>query len=269
MEIGTTFLYVPAGNIAAMVLTLCMSVLVPIVVGIVIFVKYKAKISSFFIGCASFIVFAMILEALLHAVVLQGLGSVSEMIKGNIYLYGLYGGLAAGIFEETGRYLSMRFLMKKNLNKENALMYGAGHGGIEAILIVGVIYINNIIYSIMINTGAIEGILDANMISTLSPLMTAPAWQFLIAGVERLLTITMQITWSVLVYLAISRKNGRGYFFLAVALHALSDFIVVVTASLFSTLAAEVVCLVIAAGTIVIVKRLYKREDKFSSAQSG
>ena len=39
--------------------------------------------------------------------------------------------VAAGVFEETGRLLAMKFCMKKDLDKKNAIMYGIGHGGIR------------------------------------------------------------------------------------------------------------------------------------------
>ena len=73
---------------------------------------------------------------------------VPIVIRGNIWLYALYGGLMAGLFEETGRYLAFSFALKKYRAKNvNALMYGAGHGGFEAIVIVGLTMINNIVWS--------------------------------------------------------------------------------------------------------------------------
>ena len=82
------------------------------------------------------------------------MGPVSKALSENLWLYALYGGLAAGLFEETGRYLTMRFLMKGKWTRENALMYGAGHGGLEAVLILGMASVNNLLYSVMINTGS-------------------------------------------------------------------------------------------------------------------
>ena len=55
---------------------------------------------------------------------------VKEALTGNIWFYALYGGIAAGVFEETGRFTAMKFWMKKSLSKESSFMYGVGHGGI-------------------------------------------------------------------------------------------------------------------------------------------
>ena len=80
-------------------------------VGLLIYGKVKkdAKFSSFFIGAGTFFVFAMVLEQILHMVVLGGVPD----IQNNIWMYGLYGAAAAAVFEETGRFVAMKFLMKK------------------------------------------------------------------------------------------------------------------------------------------------------------
>lgn len=103
------------------------------------------------------------------------------------------GWLPAALFEETGRWTAFRFFLKNHLTAETALMYGAGHGGAESILIVGITYISNIVTSIMINSGTFENTmstLDNNLKQTayeqLSPLWTSSAGTFLMAGVERI-----------------------------------------------------------------------------------
>lgn len=49
----------------------------------------------------------------------------------------------------------MRFLVKP-LDFPNAFMYGAGHGGVEAMLLCGVASINNIASAVMINSGTMS-----------------------------------------------------------------------------------------------------------------
>jgi len=43
--------------------------------------------------------------------------------------------LTAGLFEETGRYLGYRFWFKDRKTWRVGLMYGAGHGGLESMLL--------------------------------------------------------------------------------------------------------------------------------------
>ena len=115
--------------------------------------KKKADVLPFFIGCAVMLLFALILEALVHRVILGS--SAGGKIQNNIWLYALYGGLMAGLFEETGRFLAFKTVLKKYQHRDvNALMYGAGHGGIEAVVLLGITMINNLTYSVIINAGA-------------------------------------------------------------------------------------------------------------------
>lgn len=229
MEWGT----VSAASMTGMVFTLLISLGLPVILGIMIYKKTHAKVSSCLIGAGIFVAFALILEQILHVVVLGVTGTV---IRDNIFLYALYGGLAAALFEETGRLVAMKYCMKKNLDKGNALMYGVGHGGAEAILIVGLVYVNNLITSIMINTGVIQltmaqldPALQESTYQQLQQLWQLPAYGFYLAGVERISAVVLQISFSVLIYKSV--KTGQKKFFAgAFSLHFLVDFVTVVTA---------------------------------------
>jgi len=227
LEWGT----VSMASMVGMILTFLVSVGLPIALMIIALKKFKADFLSFFIGCAIFVVFALVLESLMHSVVL---GATGTLITGNIFLYALYGGLAAALFEETGRFVAMRFFMKKNLNKQNALMYGVGHGGIEAIMLVGLTYIGNLLSAVMINSGVLEvsmATLDEEMQVTsfeqIKVLWETPAWQFYMAGVERVSAIVLHIALSVLVYRAVKEKCGR-FWLIAFLIHFAVDFVTVV-----------------------------------------
>lgn len=217
---------VPPSNIAAMSITLVICIGLPL--GLCIFWKIKsgARLSAFLIGCGTFVVSALILEQLLHAVVLTLTGS---LLTDRLWLYALYGGLAAGLFEETGRLLAMRFCMKKSLEKENAVMYGIGHGGVEAILITGLTYASNLLMVLTVNSGglgAVIGAVDqetgAMLFAQLSQLWELPASLFLLAGVERVSAIILHICLSYLVYKAVKDRKP-GFYLLAVFLHFLVD----------------------------------------------
>lgn len=249
-----TALTVPAGNLAGMVFSLIVAVGVPIALCILIRKKLKADILPFFLGAGVFFLFAMLLEQLLHMAVLLHMGSISEMLKDNLWLFAIYGGLAAGVFEETGRFLCMKFLMKKSLNRANAVMYGAGHGGLEAILILGMASINNLVSAVLLNTGAFTEVLAENVdarqaLEALSPLAMLPAWQFFLGGIERLMAMALQIALSLLVFQAVRERRSRYLYPVAILLHALVNGVVVMIANHGSLVLAEVATL---AGTLLI-----------------
>ena len=64
--------------------------------------RYQASIKSFFVGLIVFIVTTQILEAVVHVYLLKVNQTTSIWLMQPI-IYSLYGGLMAGIFEETGR----------------------------------------------------------------------------------------------------------------------------------------------------------------------
>ncbi len=237
---------VSTASLIGMIFTLVISLIVPIAACIVLVVKWKKKvrISSFFIGACTFILFAMILERIFHTLIFRLTGT---LITDNIWLYALYGGLAAGLFEETGRLVAMKLFMKDTLSRENAILYGVGHGGIEAMLIIGLTYINNLLYSLLINSGALPNMLSAydtgtqqTIMQQLNVLGTLPSQQFYLAGIERIGAMLLHITLSYLIYLAIKNRKIELYV-LSIFLHALFNAGIVILAAIISPLLAEAV----------------------------
>lgn len=255
---------VPAASIAAMIITAIIAIGLPIGLMIANRIKNHAAISSFFIGCGVFVVAALILEQIVHLIVFQITG---DFLTGNSWLYGLYGGLAAAVFEETGRLLAMKVFLKKQLEEKNALMYGIGHGGAEAILIVGLSYISNIVTAFMINTGALEkslGMLDETMTGTVvesvSALWTLPASQFYLAGLERVFAIGLQISFSLLMYYAV--KDGKRSLLAAVyGLHFAVDFVTVVAANYVDVIWVEVLLAIMTIGIVIFTNSYRKKQQ--------
>jgi uncharacterized membrane protein YhfC len=172
--------------------------------------KLRGKFICSLIGALTFIVSARVLEQLLHMAVFM----LFEDAVSNIWFYALYGGVAAAVFEEFARFFAMKKFMKDKLSKENALMYGVGHGGAESILLLGITYFSNIVTSLLINSGALEQSLKTldpelyiQTFQQISPLWTSPAWMFYGAGLERALALILQISLSIFVFKAVKDKK--------------------------------------------------------------
>lgn len=259
---------VSTASMIGMLFTLLISLILPIAACIVLMLKWRkrVRISSFFIGAAFFFLSAMILERIFHTVILRVTGT---SITGNVYLYAIYGGLAAGLFEETGRYMAMKFCMKKTLSRENAILYGVGHGGAEAILLIGLTYVNNLIYSLLINTGALSSLLSAYDAGTQQTLMqqldvlgTTPAFSFYLAGIERIGAMLLHIVLSYLVYLAV-KKRKTGFYVLSIFLHAFLDAGIILLASRLSVLLSEFILI----AAVALLAFLLFRYEKNAPAQ--
>ena len=261
MEWGT----VSMASMAGMVFSLIVSMGLPVVLAVLFSRKFKGQLITIFVGAGTFIFFAMILEQLLHAVVLSAAGTA---LTSNFFLYALYGGLAAALFEETGRYIAMRFFMKNNLNRPNALMYGVGHGGVEAIMLMGMVSVNNLVTSTMINSGSITDAmarLDAATAQLtyeqLTALWQTPAYMFYMGGVERVSALLLQIGLSLFMFRAV--KNGRrNCLLLAFGVHFLVDFLTVIASDFLPTLALELALVVISAAVIWYAARICWEEKQ-------
>lgn len=261
-----TFAPVPAANIAAMIVDLIIAFGLPVALLIVLRIKTRARILPFFLGCVSFVLFALVLENLFHTAVLGS--ALGAQIKSRLWLYAVYAGFAAGLFEEAGRLVFLSLIMRKDKLPQNALMYGAGHGSVEAMIIVGLSYINNLAYSIAVNAGQAESLLAAAratggdtaaaaLTETFNALSSYPASTFLLAGFERVVAIALHIALSVIVYTAIRRRKA-GYWLLAVGLHMLVDAVAVFISGSVSALTLELIVLAMVILIWLYTARLYK-----------
>ena len=158
--------------------------------------------------------------------------------------------------------------MKKRLDKQNAIMYGIGHGGIEAILIAGLSGISNIISAILVNSGMLPTILGSvgdggqaeAAYTQLSALWTTPAYLFYMSGLERISAVLLHISLSYMVYLAV--KNRKiSWFISAIAIHALIDAGTILLAQVLPVLVVELILLAFTGCMIYGVVMLYRKEQ--------
>lgn len=198
--------------------------------GLLLFLRKKTgcAFAPFFAGCLTFILFVVVLESFVRSLVLTG--PFGQRIWETPWLYALYGGLAAGLFEETGRLLAMKLLKKKYPQPSVSLIYGAGHGGIEVLLVMGLTMVQNLVYALMINAGQLQTILASApeaqaqaLASGLQSLAETPVWMFLLSPLERIIALVLHISLSVLVWRAVTQKEKFWLYFAAIGIHALVD----------------------------------------------
>lgn len=259
---------VPAISIVAMGLSAALCIAIVIVL-LIVFRKKGADIPPFFVGCLTFLIFALILEQIVHAVV-QGTPAGKTM-QDNLLIMGIYGGLMAGLFEETGRYLAFKIPLKKFREKDvNSLMYGAGHGGFEALVIFSVTMVSNIVLSLMINSGSISmltGQLPADQVDAfmaqIEPLTTTGPGLFFVGLIERAIAIAFHICLSVLVWFAV-KKNKTILYVISILLHAVMDFVAVIlgrSGKPGSEYYTEVALFVFVVATAFYVRHVWKKES--------
>lgn len=256
----------PTISIVFMAISALVSIGLPVAMGIIWHKRTGARASSLLIGAAVFVVFAGILENICHGLVLYGSGSCAAFMQSNLWAYGLYGALAAGVFEETGRFCAFKLLFKNKNDRCESVMYGIGHGGVEAVLVSGLTMISYIVISVIVNAyGGMAGLAALGIgEDTVSVLMTAftdtEPVMYLVSCIERIMAMAFHISMSVLVFAAV-KQEGRGWYYpLAIGLHALLDLgaMAFQTGLIKSIIATEGYVLVFTALCALLAVRVYR-----------
>lgn len=260
-------LFVSGWSIGIIALNILIGIGIPLAILLWLRKKYPAPVWVFFIGCGVFLIFALTLEQLIHAAVFSS--SFGRQIQSNIWYYGLYGGIMAAVFEECGRYIVMRFLMKKQHGNPNAaLMYGAGHGGFEMFSVLSLNMLNNLIFAILINTGMTQTLLSPlndtmrdQLNSVFATLAATNPAIFLASPLERLFALIAQIGMSVFVWISVTRKDRRFLFPIALGTHFVLDFsAAVINGSGASIFVTEAVVLLLSLIIFLSACRLLRTE---------
>lgn len=235
-------------NIPVIVIYLASALIIPAAAYFIM----KARPKSYFVGCGVFFVFALILEGAINAALSAFFPKAFE----NIWFYAVYGGLMAGAFEEVGRYIAFRTLLKSDLGDDRtALSYGAGHGGMEAFLVLISVALNIFIASTVTGEQYKEAI---------DQYMSIGVSDSLLAVAERIMAVAVHISLSVIVFFG-AKKKKPAFLILAIALHAAFDGLLVLINNFFGIVWAEVAVAVSAALLVWLSYSIWKGINKHAS----
>lgn len=239
------------------ILVLVLSLALPI--GLMIYLKKltHVKLWCFIAGAICFFVFSNILEGLVHQFFLGGSTAVSVKILTSPLLYTVYACLAAGIFEETGRLFGFKVLLKNHNERECAMAYGIGHGGIEVILTLTLVYVFYLLASL--------GVQFADAVTTSQYAYVAqsiPLLSGLVAVLERVSAMLLHVGLSMLMFVA-TKKQGKLWLYpVSILIHALSDVpAALAQAGVFTSITLiEIIVFIIGIAVAILGARVLIRE---------
>lgn len=225
---------VNTSTLIAVIITFLITSILPLVVWVIYGLKNKGKgvFTAWLLGAAGFFIMQIIIRIPILNMLSLTAGFQSFVAK-HYVLYCLVVAFTAGLFELIGRYVVAK-IMAKNLTYEKGFAAGLGHGGIEAMIIIGMTYLNNLLYIGMINSGTFDGIVEqtaalgvdtTSLVAVKDALINTNSAVFLLAGYERILTMILHVALSLMVCYFVSKKQDLKGILICLACHWMVDFI--------------------------------------------
>ena len=265
--------------IPSLIITVILMIAIPVIFFIYWRKKHKqqTKISYLIAGAVGFIVSARVLELGVHLVCIVADNPVSRFINGNTVAFVLYGIIMAGVFEECGRYIILKYITKKNRSPENAVMYGIGHGGIEILAVLLPSMILYLVIAVLFSAGNIENALstlnitEQTVAAALPSVQAAAAFDYAMMAMnvlERLFAMLLHIGLTVVVYYGVCNAN-KACLPIAILLHMLMDtFPALYQRTIVPLWSVEVWAALWTAIIVFIAVKLYRKMKVSSSAES-
>jgi uncharacterized membrane protein YhfC len=234
-------------NLVARILNFTLMIAMPFGLAVYLFRKFRTPWRLFGIGILTFLLSQVghlpFNHWLLNPLVdIWGLDL--ENILGRLGV-GLLYGLSAGLFEEITRYLGYRFWLREDRSWSQSLMFGAGHGGIESILL-GAVVLFAFIQAIVLRDVDLSTVVEPDQVE-LAAAQLAAYWEIpwhlaILGAVERLAAIAFHLSATVLVLQTFTRRNLL-WLLLAIGWHTLLNAVAVFAAQTWSPYLTEVILL--------------------------
>ncbi len=204
----------------------------PVGLAIILASRWKMSGRIWWIGAATFVLsqvghipFNWAAGKILNQTGMLSWNPTAQLIFNAVFL-----GISAGIFEEGARYLAMRWWAKDTRSWHKGILFGAGHGGAEAILL-GLIALYAFIQLTAIRHADLSKLFPPNQLALaqlqVQAYWSSPWYMAMLGALERLFTIPCQIAMAVLVMQVFTRKN-IGWLFAAIGYHTLLDGVAVI-----------------------------------------
>ena len=220
-------------SVPSLIITVVLMIAIPVILFIYWRRKHKeqTKLSWLIAGAIGFIVSARVLELGVHYFCIVADNSVSRFINGNTSAFVLYGITMAGVFEECGRYIILKHILKKDRTRENAVLYGIGHGGIEILTVLLPAIVLYLVIALLFSMGDMENALrtlnitEETAAAALPSVQAAASFDYSMMAlnvIERVSAMLLHIGLTVIVYFGIINRR-KICLPLAIVLHMLAD----------------------------------------------
>jgi uncharacterized membrane protein YhfC len=257
-------------RIAFTIAAALLEIILPLLVGLAIRRRLGVGWQYFGYGALIFLLFQVIsrlpLTQILQASLGQQLLASTPLLLGWLFFLSL----TAGLFEEIGRYVGYRWLMRREEKTwDKAVMYGAGHGGLESMLLVAGLTLLGLINLLALSATNLDTLplspeQRAQIGQQLAAVRAQPDWLALVGVWERIWALALHIALSVIV-LQVFRRGSLRWLWVAVAIHTLVNFvatggpIILGLQGTAAILAPEAIITAVGLASLWVIRRLRDR----------
>ncbi len=248
-------------------LNVLLMVAMPLALGVILARRSRVEWRTFLFGAGAFIgsqIFHLPFNSYVLSPLTEGLGLPGSGSGLPLLLFAILFGLSAGVFEEVARYLVYRIWLRESRTKLDGLMFGAGHGGLESILLGGLAGLA-LFQAITYSNADLSAVVSADQLdlarAQLEAYWAAPWYVVLLSAAERLFTICFHLSASLLVLQAFVRRNPA-WLALAIGWHAFLDTAAVFALVTWGAYAMEGLVGLIALLSLGIVYALWKQDGE-------
>ncbi len=184
----------------------------------------------------------------------QGLGLQGASAGLGMVWVALLLGLSAGVFEESARFLAYRFWLKDVRSWREAVLFGAGHGGIEAILL-GSLSMLTLFQLSSLRSVDLATVVPPEQLEVARQQVEAywaASWgEALLPALERVLAMALHISLALMVLRARLRRKA-GWLILAIGWHAAANAAGLLALQRWGPYAAEGAIAVVVLGALAV-----------------
>jgi uncharacterized membrane protein YhfC len=220
--------HVSAGFLISLGISTTFEILFPLALAFYVSLRLHVRWRYFWYGVAVFAAVQLFTRVPAIYILNSVLASQLKASQAFLWTWLFILALTAGLFEEVGRYFGYRIFMgKEEKTWPKGVMYGIGHGGLESIVLVGLLSsalsLLNILVIQSLDITKLPATQQTALHDQFATLSAQPAWLPLLGGYERLCAIAFHIAMSIVVLQAFRRSQIRWLWY-AVGLHFLFDF---------------------------------------------
>jgi uncharacterized membrane protein YhfC len=219
-------------------------IILPLTLAIYLSVKHRGQLRHILLGAGTFFISQVLIRIPIIQYVLPRTTWYNLLPVTSPIAYIIFLSFTAGLFEEAARYVAMGIFMKRQGDLIDGISFGIGHGGIEAILMVGV-----------------------NLAVALLNSVLQDPYEILLAGFERLSAMAFHVGASVLIFYGLKQRKPV-FLPLCIAVHTIFNTIpMLMLQNGISIIYVELVIFLAGASTLFFAIRLFSLKKAANNQQ--